>query len=81
MQTAAKWFDERGFDFITPADGGRDVFVHVSAFHRAGLGEPECGEWFSFEVEMDSNSGKTRAADLRKLNQKAAEVEAAYATR
>ena len=70
----------RGFGFLEPVDGGADVFVHVSEFHKAGLGEPVVGQWFNFETEL-GQGGKVRACDLRKLDQKVAEVEAAYAAR
>jgi len=55
----SKWNDERGFGFITPTQGGSDVFVHVSAF-SGGDSRPAPGERLTFELETDV-SGKKRA--------------------
>jgi cold shock CspA family protein len=60
--TLSKWNDERGFGFITPTQGGQDIFVHVSAFPKDGT-RPTIGEKLSFEVEADSQ-GKKRAKNL-----------------
>lgn len=60
--TLAKWDDDRGFGFITPNQGGPDVFVHVSAFPRDGR-RPTIGERFTFEIETDS-AGKKQAKNL-----------------
>lgn len=60
--TLSKWNDERGFGFITPAQGGQDIFVHVSAFPKDGI-RPTIGEKLSFEIETD-NQGKKRAKYL-----------------
>lgn len=61
--TLTKWNDSRGFGFITPAQGGPEVFVHISAFPKDGR-RPTVGEPLTFEVETDS-AGKTRAKNLR----------------
>ena len=54
-----KWFDSRkGFGFIQPEAGGKDVFVHISAVERAGLS-------ISFEVVADRRTGKSAAENLR----------------
>lgn len=45
-----KWNDDRGFGFITPAQGGPEVFVHVSAFPKDGR-RPMIGERLTFEIE------------------------------
>lgn len=66
--TLTKWNDDRGFGFITPAKGDRDIFVHVSAFPRAG-GRPAVGELISFEVET-APDGKHRAARVMRPGQK-----------
>jgi cold shock CspA family protein len=58
----AKWNDERGFGFIAPAQGGSEIFVHVSTFPRDGQ-RPRVGERLSFEIETDKN-GKKRATNL-----------------
>lgn len=60
--TLAKWNDDRGFGFITPTQGGSEVFVHISAFPRDGR-RPTIGEQLTFEVETDS-AGKKRAKNL-----------------
>jgi cold shock CspA family protein len=60
--TLTKWNDDRGFGFITPTQGGSDVFVHISAFPKDGR-RPAIGERLSFEIETDK-SGKKRATNL-----------------
>lgn len=57
-----KWNDDRGFGFITPAQGGSEIFVHVSKFPRDGQ-RPRVGERLSFEIETENN-GKKRATNL-----------------
>lgn len=59
-----RWNDERGFGFVTPAQGGQDVFVHVSSFPRDGQ-RPRLGESLSFEIELD-NKGQKRAISVRR---------------
>jgi len=59
-----KWFNPtKGYGFIQPDNGGRDVFVHISAVEKAGQGSLNEGAKVSFE-EM-SNRGKTSAENLR----------------
>lgn len=67
MQTGTvKWFDEiKGYGFIQPDDGGRDVFVHVSAVQAAGLRGLAEGQKVGFEVENDRRSGKPAAINLQ----------------
>lgn len=61
-----KWFNnQKGFGFIQPESGGSDVFVHISAVERAGLGTLQEGQKLSFEVVTDRRSGKTSADNLR----------------
>jgi cold shock protein len=61
-----KWFNAtKGFGFIQPDNGGNDVFVHISAVERAGLGSLDEGQKVSFEPKLDSKRGKTSAEDLR----------------
>src|SRR3954468_19642977 len=63
-----KWFNAtKGFGFIQPDDGGNDVFVHISAVERAGLGSLNEGQKVSFESKVDSMRGKTSAENLRAL--------------
>ncbi len=60
-----KWFnDQKGFGFIQPDDGGKDVFVHVSAVERAGLRSLTEGQKISFEIETDKKTGKSSAGNL-----------------
>jgi cold shock protein len=61
-----KWFNgQKGFGFIQPDDGGNDVFVHISAVERAGLGSLNEGQKVSFELEKDRKSGKMSAGQLQ----------------
>ena len=54
----------KGFGFIHPDDGSKDVFVHVSAVERAGLGTITENQKLSFELEK-GNDGKTSAVNLK----------------
>ena len=59
-----KWFNgQKGFGFIQPSDGGKDVFVHISAVERAGLGTLTEGQKVSFTIVNDR--GKSAASDLK----------------
>ncbi len=59
-----KWFNPaKGYGFIEPEDGSRDVFVHISAVERAGLATLNDGQKVSFEV-MPGRDGKTSAENL-----------------
>ena len=61
-----KWFNgQKGFGFIQPDDGGSDVFVHISAVERAGMGSLNEGQKVSFELERDQRSGKMSAGQLQ----------------
>jgi len=60
--TLTKWNDDRGFGFITPAQGGSEVFVHISAFPKDGH-RPTIGERLTFETEV-GREGKKRAKNL-----------------
>jgi CspA family cold shock protein len=61
-----KWFnDQKGYGFIQPDGGGQDVFVHISAVERAGLGSLQEGQKLGFELERDKRSGKTSAGQLQ----------------
>jgi len=57
--TLTRWNEERGFGFITPAQAGAEVFVHVSAFPRDGT-RPRVGELVSFDIEA-GEAGRKRA--------------------
>ena len=61
-----KWFNTtKGYGFIQPDDGGRDVFVHASAVERSGLGSIHEGQKLEYEIERDKRSGKESAGQLR----------------
>jgi CspA family cold shock protein len=61
-----KWFNgTKGFGFIAPDEGGPDVFVHISAVERAGLGSLSDGQKITYELERDQRSGKFAAAQLK----------------
>jgi cold shock protein len=60
-----KWFNGlRGFGFIQPDDGSKDVFVHISAVERSGIGNLHEGQKLSFEIER-GQQGKTSAVALK----------------
>ena len=61
-----KWFNEqKGYGFIQPDAGGKDVFVHISAVERSGLRSLSEGQKISYEVQADRRTGKESAVDLR----------------
>ena len=61
-----KWFNgQKGFGFIQPHDGGNDVFVHISAVERAGLGSLNEGQKLTFDLVADRRTGKSSADNLR----------------
>lgn len=63
-----KWFNGiKGYGFIQPDDGSADVFVHISAAERAGLGDLREGQRLAFEVQTDPRKRKTSAVNLRAL--------------
>jgi cold shock protein len=61
-----KWFNEmKGYGFIQPDQGGKDVFVHISAVERSGMkGLPE-GMKVTYDLEADRKSGKESATNLK----------------
>jgi cold shock protein len=60
-----KWFNpQRGYGFIQPDDGSKDVFVHVSAVERSGIGNLQEGQKLSYELEK-SEQGKISAVSLQ----------------
>jgi CspA family cold shock protein len=60
-----KWFNaQKGYGFIQPDDGSKDVFVHISAVEKAGLGSLREGQKLSYEIER-GQQGKTAAVALR----------------
>lgn len=61
-----KWFNgTKGYGFIQPDDGGADVFVHISAVERAGLGSLNENQKVTYELEQDRRSGKMSAGNLQ----------------
>ena len=61
-----KWFNsQKGFGFIQPENGGKDVFVHISAVERAGMSGLNEGQNVSYEVVADRKTGKSSAENLR----------------
>ncbi len=56
--------DQKGFGFIQPEDGSKDVFVHATALQRSGLTALNEGQKVSYETEVDSRSGKTAVSTL-----------------
>jgi CspA family cold shock protein len=61
-----KWFNsQKGYGFIQPEDGSKDVFVHISAVEQSGLGNLVEGQRVSYELEQ-GQQGKTAAVNLRR---------------
>jgi CspA family cold shock protein len=61
-----KWFNsQKGFGFIQPENGDKDVFVHISAVERAGMSGLNEGQKVSFDLVADRRSGKSSAENLR----------------
>jgi len=56
---------QKGFGFIEPDDGGKDVFVHATALERAGMTGLAEGQKVQFDTEVDSRSGKTAVANIK----------------
>jgi CspA family cold shock protein len=61
-----KWYNsQKGYGFIAPEDGSKDVFVHVSAVERSGIGSLTEGQRVSFDVER-GQQGKSSAVNLQR---------------
>ncbi len=61
-----KWFnDQKGYGFIQPDQGGKDVFVHISAVEQAGMRSLAEGQKISYEIVTDKRSGKQSAGNLQ----------------
>jgi CspA family cold shock protein len=68
-----KWFNStKGFGFIQPDGGGQDVFVHISAVERSGLGALNEGQTVTYELGRDRRTGKTSAENIRVTGEGAA---------
>jgi CspA family cold shock protein len=63
-----KWFNgQKGFGFIQPDDGSKDVFVHISAVEQAGLTGLREGQKVSYELTADRRTGKSSASRLQTM--------------
>jgi cold shock protein len=61
-----KWFNnQKGYGFIQPETGSKDVFVHISAVERAGMSTLNEGQKVSFDIVADRKTGKSAAENLR----------------
>ncbi len=61
-----KWFNtQKGYGFIQPDDGGRDVFVHITAVERAGMSDLREGQKIGYEILTDRKTGKASAGNLK----------------
>jgi cold shock protein len=61
-----KWFNsQKGFGFIEPEGGNKDVFVHISAVERAGMSTLDEGQKVTFDIVADRRTGKSAADNLR----------------
>jgi CspA family cold shock protein len=56
---------EKGFGFIAPADGSKDVFVHATALERSGMGPLTAGQIVEFETDVDKRSGKVGVSTIK----------------
>jgi CspA family cold shock protein len=59
--------EQKGFGFLEPEDGGKDVFVHATALERAGISRLVEGQKVSFDTEQDSRSGKTAVGKIEAM--------------
>jgi cold shock protein len=65
-QGTVKWFNgQKGFGFIQPDDGSKDVFVHISAVERAGMHSLNEGQKINYDVVANGKTGKSSAENLR----------------
>ncbi len=61
-----KWFNaQKGFGFIKPDDGSKDVFVHISAVERAGMSQLNEGQKVSYDLVKNPKNGKEAAENLK----------------
>jgi cold shock protein len=63
-----KWFNtQKGYGFIQPDQGGPDVFVHISAVERSGIGSLNDGQKVAYELATDRRTGKVAADQLKPM--------------
>ena len=63
-----KWFNsEKGYGFVEPDDGGKDVFVHISAVQRSGMDGLAEGQKISYELSTDRRTGKQAADEIQAM--------------
>jgi cold shock protein len=68
IQGTVKWFNAtKGFGFIQPDDGSKDIFVHISAVERSGTNDLREGQKVSFELVSDRRTGRSSAGNLRAI--------------
>jgi cold shock protein len=68
-QGTVKWFNgQKGYGFIQPDDGSKDVFVHISAVERAGMHNLNEGQKIQFDLVSDQRSGKLSADNLKTID-------------
>lgn len=66
VKGTVKFFNQaRGFGFVTPEDGGKDVFVHASALEQSGIASVTDGDALSFEIKDDTRGRGKQAANLQ----------------
>ncbi len=65
-QGTVKWYNEtKGYGFIQPGSGGKDVFVHATALERAGMRGLREGQKISYELQTDQRTGRQSAVNLQ----------------
>ena len=63
-----KWFNsEKGYGFVEPDEGGKDIFVHISAVQRSGLDGLAEGQKISYELATDRRTGKQAADNIQTM--------------
>jgi len=66
LKGSVKWFNAtKGYGFIQPDEGGKDVFVHISAVERSGLDNLQEGQRITYEIFNDTKRGKSSAVNLQ----------------
>jgi cold shock protein len=63
-----KWFNgQKGYGFIQPDAGGPDIFVHITAVERSGMGQLNDGQKIAYELTQDRKTGKSSADQLKAI--------------